>query len=82
MTVAENTKYEVQVRYPNARNFVGREWTIARHAKPGDLVKDLVFQTVEDAKKERAAMTRRSAKYGWGAEYRIVKVVTTYEVIA
>ena len=76
------TKFEVQVRYPQGRTYSSRDWHLAEYAKRGEVSRKLVFKTVTDALKERRAMTARSKKYGWGAEYRIVKVVTTYEVIA
>lgn len=87
MTNAENAQgaqvtFEVQVRYPDAIRHSGREWRTAEYVKPGTLVKPLIFKTVEDAKKERAAMQRRSLRYGWGGEYRVVQVTVTYEIIA
>lgn len=63
-------------------NSGGRDWYTADYVKPGHNVMYLVFKTEDEAKKSKTAMTRRSAKYGWGAEYRVVKVVTSYEVIA
>lgn len=77
----QKIRFEVQRRYPNSVGYTTREWHTADYVKPGHVAQDLVFKTEAEARKSKAAMTRRSKAYGWGAEYRVVKVVTTYEVI-
>lgn len=74
-------EFQVQRRYPNSRGTFAREWHVADYVKPGHVAEYLIFKTQAEATKTRRAMERRSAKYGWGAEYRVVKVVTTYEII-
>jgi len=57
------------------------DWGVMEYAKLGDLSKKQIFPTVEEAKKARAAFIKRSAKYGWRFEFRIVRVTVTYEII-
>jgi hypothetical protein len=75
------TKETFELQVQPVQHRPGNGWRVMEYAKPGQTSERQVFKTADAAKKAKKAFIARSAKYGWGYEFRVVKVVTTYEII-
>jgi hypothetical protein len=59
------------------------EWSVLEYGKRGDIIKPVIVKTIEDARSELANAKRRNktSMYPY-IDFRIVKKIVSYEVVA